>query len=60
SDKFSSDDIIGQYCAPLTTIQKGFRHVRLREKDDDISCSTLFIHVDIELENNEIIYRTRL
>ncbi|CAF1482370.1 unnamed protein product, partial [Didymodactylos carnosus] len=23
SDKYSSDDIIGQYCVPLTTIQKG-------------------------------------
>ncbi|CAF0911284.1 unnamed protein product [Didymodactylos carnosus] len=51
SDKFSSDDIVGQYCVPMNTIQKGYRHVRLREEDDDLSHSTLFVHVDIQQHN---------
>ncbi|CAF1230130.1 unnamed protein product [Didymodactylos carnosus] len=48
SDTIGSDDILASFCLPLTTIQTGYRHIHLREVDDDPTYSTLFVHVDIQ------------
>ncbi|XP_057681098.1 1-phosphatidylinositol 4,5-bisphosphate phosphodiesterase delta-1a isoform X2 [Corythoichthys intestinalis] len=45
-DTASANDLIGQYCLPLTCIQNGYRHVPLLNKNGDmISSAGLFVHV---------------
>ncbi|KAM6900644.1 1-phosphatidylinositol 4,5-bisphosphate phosphodiesterase delta-1a [Xenentodon cancila] len=45
-DAASQNDLIGQYCLPLTSVQNGYRHVPLLNKRNDvISFSGLFVHL---------------
>lgn len=45
-DATSQNDLIGQYCLPLTSVQKGYRHVPLLTKRGDVICSAgLFVHL---------------
>uniref|UniRef100_A0A672HD11 Phosphoinositide phospholipase C n=1 Tax=Salarias fasciatus TaxID=181472 RepID=A0A672HD11_SALFA len=45
-DSTSQNDLIGQYCLPLTSVQKGYRHVPLLTKRGDVICSAgLFVHL---------------
>ncbi|XP_024910522.1 1-phosphatidylinositol 4,5-bisphosphate phosphodiesterase delta-1a isoform X2 [Cynoglossus semilaevis] len=47
-DSTSNNDLIGQYCLPLTSIQNGYRHVPLLTKRGDvISSAGLFVHLMI-------------
>ncbi|XP_054478539.1 1-phosphatidylinositol 4,5-bisphosphate phosphodiesterase delta-1a isoform X2 [Anoplopoma fimbria] len=44
-DSTSQNDLIGQYCLPLTSVQNGYRHVPLLTKRGDvISSAGLFMH----------------
>ncbi|CAF1267352.1 unnamed protein product, partial [Didymodactylos carnosus] len=47
-DIIGFDDILGSFCLPLTTIQTGYRHIHLRAMDDNLTYSTLFVHVDVQ------------
>uniref|UniRef100_A0AAQ5ZWT2 Phosphoinositide phospholipase C n=1 Tax=Amphiprion ocellaris TaxID=80972 RepID=A0AAQ5ZWT2_AMPOC len=45
-DTTSPNDLIGQYCLPLTSVQNGYRHVPLLTKRGDVICSAgLFVHL---------------
>ncbi|XP_060920121.1 1-phosphatidylinositol 4,5-bisphosphate phosphodiesterase delta-1a isoform X1 [Labrus mixtus] len=45
-DSTSQNDLIGQYCLPLTSVQNGYRHVPLLTKRGDIiSSAGLFVHL---------------
>ncbi|TKS87708.1 1-phosphatidylinositol 4,5-bisphosphate phosphodiesterase delta-1 [Collichthys lucidus] len=45
-DSTSQNDLIGQYCLPLTSVQNGYRHVPLLTKSGDvISSAGLFVHL---------------
>ncbi|KAM3860617.1 1-phosphatidylinositol 4,5-bisphosphate phosphodiesterase delta-1a [Diretmus argenteus] len=45
-DTTSQNDLIGQYCLPLTSVQNGYRHVPLLTKRGDVICSAgLFVHL---------------
>eukprot|EP00066_Takifugu_rubripes_P004591 XP_003968055.1 PREDICTED: 1-phosphatidylinositol 4,5-bisphosphate phosphodiesterase delta-1 isoform X1 [Takifugu rubripes] len=45
-DSTSQNDLIGQYCLPLTSIQNGYRHVPLLTKRGDIiSSAGLFLNL---------------
>ncbi|KAK0139468.1 1-phosphatidylinositol 4,5-bisphosphate phosphodiesterase delta-1 [Merluccius polli] len=45
-DTTSQNDLIGQYCLPLTSMQNGYRHVPLLTKRGDvISSAGLFVHL---------------
>ncbi|CAN9506311.1 unnamed protein product [Ophioblennius macclurei] len=45
-DTTSQNDLIGQYCLPLTSVQSGYRHVPLLTKRGDVICSAgLFVHL---------------
>ncbi|XP_024136123.1 1-phosphatidylinositol 4,5-bisphosphate phosphodiesterase delta-1a isoform X2 [Oryzias melastigma] len=45
-DTTSQNDLVGQYCLPLTSIQNGYRHVPLLTKRNDvISSAGLFVHL---------------
>lgn len=45
-DSTSQNDLVGQYCLPLSSIQNGYRHVPLLTKRGDVICSAgLFVHL---------------
>ncbi|XP_056289653.1 1-phosphatidylinositol 4,5-bisphosphate phosphodiesterase delta-1a isoform X2 [Pseudoliparis swirei] len=45
-DSTSPNDLIGQYCLPITSVQSGYRHVPLLTKRGDVICSAgLFVHL---------------
>ncbi|XP_077365454.1 1-phosphatidylinositol 4,5-bisphosphate phosphodiesterase delta-1a isoform X2 [Festucalex cinctus] len=45
-DATSANDLIGQYCLPLTCVQNGYRHVPILNKNGDvISSAGLFVHI---------------
>ncbi|XP_039983240.1 1-phosphatidylinositol 4,5-bisphosphate phosphodiesterase delta-1a isoform X1 [Xiphias gladius] len=45
-DSTSQNDLVGQYCQPLTSVQNGYRHVPLLTKRGDVICSAgLFVHL---------------
>ncbi|XP_068092058.1 1-phosphatidylinositol 4,5-bisphosphate phosphodiesterase delta-1 isoform X2 [Hyperolius riggenbachi] len=45
-DVSSRNDFVGQYTAPLTSLQLGYRHIRLLNKNGDLLPSaTLFVHL---------------
>ncbi|KAF3836571.1 hypothetical protein F7725_029129 [Dissostichus mawsoni] len=45
-DSTSQNDLIGQYCLPLSSVQNGYRHVPLLTKRGDVICSAgLFVHL---------------
>ncbi|XP_040921288.1 1-phosphatidylinositol 4,5-bisphosphate phosphodiesterase delta-1a isoform X2 [Toxotes jaculatrix] len=45
-DSTSQNDLVGQYCLPLTSVQNGYRHVPLLTKRGDvISSAGLFVHL---------------
>ncbi|XP_061611967.1 1-phosphatidylinositol 4,5-bisphosphate phosphodiesterase delta-3-A-like [Phyllopteryx taeniolatus] len=47
-DYTSSNDFLGQYTLPFTSLRTGYRHVRLLKQDgSSLSPSSLFIHVKI-------------
>ncbi|UJR20415.1 hypothetical protein I4U23_023546 [Adineta vaga] len=47
-DRFSRDDRLAYFCLPITTIQTGYRHVHLRAKNNNLTYSSLFIHVQFK------------
>ncbi|CAF1159595.1 unnamed protein product [Adineta steineri] len=47
-DTFSRDDRLAYFCLPLTTMQSGYRHIHLRAKNNNLTYSTLFIHVQFK------------
>ena len=47
-DRFTRDDRLLYFCLPMTTIQTGYRHVHLRAQNNDLTYSTLFIHVALQ------------
>ncbi|KAG7245651.1 hypothetical protein CRUP_029141 [Coryphaenoides rupestris] len=45
-DSTSANDLVGQYCLPLTSTRNGYRHVPLLTKRGDvISSAGLFVHL---------------
>ncbi len=60
SDALTQDDRIASFCSPLSMIQTGYRHIQLRSNNNDLTYSTLFVHVNIQNEDNENIIHTRL
>ncbi|XP_072234977.1 1-phosphatidylinositol 4,5-bisphosphate phosphodiesterase delta-1a isoform X1 [Leuresthes tenuis] len=45
-DSTSQNDLIGQYCLPLTSVQNGYRHVPLLTKrGDTIPSAGVFVHL---------------
>lgn len=45
-DSTSQNDLVGQYCLPLTSVQNGYRHVPLLTKRGDVICSAgIFVHL---------------
>ncbi|GAA6215001.1 1-phosphatidylinositol 4,5-bisphosphate phosphodiesterase delta-1 [Lates japonicus] len=45
-DATSQNDLVGQYCLPLTSVQNGYRHIPLLTKRGDVICSAgLFVHL---------------
>ncbi|XP_041817003.1 1-phosphatidylinositol 4,5-bisphosphate phosphodiesterase delta-1a isoform X1 [Chelmon rostratus] len=45
-DSTSQNDLVGQYCLPLTSVQSGYRHIPLLTKRGDVICSAgLFVHL---------------
>ncbi|KAM7382292.1 hypothetical protein PAMA_012919 [Pampus argenteus] len=47
-DYTSSNDFLGQYTLPFTSLLKGYRHVRLLKLDgSSLSPSSLFIHIKV-------------
>ncbi|KAM9828259.1 1-phosphatidylinositol 4,5-bisphosphate phosphodiesterase delta-3-A-like isoform X2 [Syngnathus typhle] len=47
-DYTSSNDFLGQYTLPLTSLRTGYRHIRLLKQDGScLSPSSLFIHANI-------------
>ncbi|CAF3203453.1 unnamed protein product [Rotaria sp. Silwood2] len=58
-DVLSKDDRLVYFCLPMKTMQRGFRHMRLRSKNNGLTDSTLFVHVQIE-GYKEDDYVTRL
>lgn len=53
NDPLSTDDRLGFFCAPMKLIQRGYRHIHLRAHNNDITYSTLFVHVDIQHDDNK-------
>ena len=47
-DRFSAAGLLGQACLPFHSLQSGYRHIKLKEKDGDYNHGTLFVHVTIE------------
>uniref|UniRef100_A0A1X7VUT6 Phosphoinositide phospholipase C n=1 Tax=Amphimedon queenslandica TaxID=400682 RepID=A0A1X7VUT6_AMPQE len=48
-DLLSKDDFIGQFTLPLDSIETGYRHIHLRNKDWELlDNATLFVHVTVE------------
>lgn len=45
-DSTSQNDLVGQYCLPLSSVQNGYRHVPLLTKRGDVICSAgVFVHL---------------
>ncbi|XP_042199296.1 1-phosphatidylinositol 4,5-bisphosphate phosphodiesterase delta-3-like isoform X2 [Callorhinchus milii] len=52
-DTASSNDFIGQFTLPFTSVQQGYRHVHLLAKDGtSLSPATLFVRIRIESESS--------
>lgn len=48
-DTTSSNDFIGQFTLPFTSLRQGYRHIHLLSKDGaSLSPATLFVHIAIE------------
>ncbi|CAF1576103.1 unnamed protein product [Rotaria magnacalcarata] len=47
-DRYGASKFLGQACIPFTALQLGYRHIKLKEKNGDYICGTLFVHVKIE------------
>nr|XP_033773399.1 1-phosphatidylinositol 4,5-bisphosphate phosphodiesterase delta-3 isoform X2 [Geotrypetes seraphini]XP_033773400.1 1-phosphatidylinositol 4,5-bisphosphate phosphodiesterase delta-3 isoform X2 [Geotrypetes seraphini] len=48
-DATSSNDFVGQFTLPFTSLKTGYRHIHLLSKDGtSLSPATLFVHVTIE------------
>jgi hypothetical protein len=59
-DVVTHDNRLAYFCSPVTMIQTGYRHIYLRANNNDLTYSTLFVHIDIQNDNDENIIRTRL
>ncbi|KAI4801247.1 hypothetical protein KUCAC02_000007, partial [Chaenocephalus aceratus] len=47
-DYTSSNDFLGQYTLPFSSLRTGYRHVRLRKVDgSSLSPSSLFVHMKV-------------
>jgi phosphatidylinositol phospholipase C delta len=55
----TADERLAHFCLPLTMMQTGYRHVRLRADNNDLLHSTLFVRVEIRKDGDHII-STRL
>ncbi|CAM4790482.1 unnamed protein product [Rotaria magnacalcarata] len=58
-DSFTLDDKLAYFCLPLTMMQTGYRHIHLRANNNDLTHSTLFVHVDIQDYDDDNITSTR-
>jgi hypothetical protein len=47
-DRYSPSKFLGQACLTFTAIQCGYRHIKLKAKNDDYIHGTLFVHIKIE------------
>ena len=47
-DRYKPSTFLGQACFPLTAIQYGYRHIKLKAKNGDSVHGTLFIHIKID------------
>ena len=47
-DRYGASKFLGQACIPFTTLQLGYRHIKLKAKNGDYICGTLFVHIKIE------------
>ncbi|XP_063777860.1 1-phosphatidylinositol 4,5-bisphosphate phosphodiesterase delta-1 isoform X2 [Pseudophryne corroboree] len=48
-DTASRNDFVGQYTAPITSLQLGYRHIHLLNKNGDVLPSaTLFVHIMLQ------------
>jgi hypothetical protein len=58
-NSITADEKLAHFCLPVTMVQTGYRHVRLRAKNNDPIHSTLFVHVDILKKDSAHIITTR-
>lgn len=54
-DAFTRNDKLAHFCLPLTMIQTGYRHVHLRALNNNPIHSTLFVHIDLQNANDELV-----
>lgn len=47
-DRYGRSTFLGQACFPLTAIQRGYRHIKLKAKNGDYIHGTLFVHIKID------------
>ncbi|CAF0885382.1 unnamed protein product [Adineta ricciae] len=47
-DLITNNDRLAYFCSPITMLQTGYRHIRLRANNGDQTHSTLFVRVDIQ------------
>jgi hypothetical protein len=47
-DRYSPSTFLGQACLPFTTIQCGYRHIKLKAENGDYIHGTLFVHIKID------------
>ena len=59
-DAFTRDDKLAHFCLPVTIIQPGYRHIHLRAPNNDPTYSTLFVHIEIQNDDDDEIIYTRL
>ena len=48
ADRYGRSTFLGQACIPFTTLQHGYRHIKLKAKNGDYIHGTLFVHIRIE------------
>jgi hypothetical protein len=47
-DRYGPSTFLGQACIPFSTLQLGYRHIKLKEKNGEYGHGTLFVHIKIE------------
>ncbi|CAF0734693.1 unnamed protein product [Didymodactylos carnosus] len=47
-DKYGRSDFVGQYCLRFQSLQLGYRHIKLKSKNEDYIQGTLFVHIKID------------
>lgn len=47
-DRYGRSSFIGQACFPFNALQLGYRHIKLKDVNNDFTNGTLFVHVKID------------